>query len=270
MKEKINMKKSSILFLLISAFFFTQCAKDSAPVIEDPDLFKAGNLLATGASAGDLLSGETFSNMVIEAVYNPGFRPTAAAMANFTSFLQERTFKDNINVVYRELPSPGLNEISIQQAAELEDENRTLYNEGNTLALYIYFTDAIAEGDDLQGGLVTLGAVYRNTSMIVYEQTVKFLGSQSSQITESDVETATLMHEFGHLLGLVNLGSPQVNTHDDPISPNHCIIDGCLMRAEIEFGQGMMGMLESMAAKGEVVPILDSECILDLQANGGQ
>lgn len=264
------MKKSPVLVLLISALFFTQCAKDEAPVNEDPDQFKAGNLLTTGASAADILGDETYSNMVIEALYNPGFRPTAEAMANFVSFLQDRTFKDDINVVYREIPSPGLNEISIQQAADLEDDNRTLYNEGNTLALYIYFSDAIAEGDDLQSGLVTLGAVYRNTSMIVYEQTVKFLGSQSSQVTAADVETATLMHEFGHLLGLVDLGSPQVNEHDDPVSPNHCITEGCLMRAEIEFGSGMMGMLESMAAKGVAVPALDSECILDLQANGGQ
>ena len=264
------MKKSSILFLLLSSLFLLQCAKDDEINNDNSSQLKSENLLATGASAGDFLGNDTYSNLVIEAVYNPGFRPTAAAMANFVTFLQQRTFKNDISIVYRDLPSPGLNEISIQQAADLEDDNRTLYNEDNTLALYIYFTDAIAEGDDLQSGLVTLGAVYRNTSMIVYEQTVKFLGAQSSEITEADVETATLMHEFGHLLGLVNLGSPSVNTHDDPTSPNHCIIEGCLMRAEIEFGDGMMGMLESLAAKGPAVPSLDSECILDLQANGGQ
>jgi len=247
-----------------------QCAKDDDAPAEMPDNSKAANLLATGASASDILGNTNYSNMVIEAVYDPGFRPTASAMANFINFLQERTFKENISVVYREIPSPGLNEISIQQAADFEDENRTLYNEGNTLAIYIYFSDALAEGDDLQSGLVTLGAVYRNTSMIIYESTVKFLGSKSSEITEADVESATLTHEFGHLLGLVNLGTPQVNFHDDPISPNHCIVDDCLMLAEIEFGDGMMSMLQSRVGKGPIVPVLDAECIRDLQGNGGQ
>lgn len=264
------MKLRTYLILLCTAIFLTQCAKDDDGPAEMPDDFKAANLLATGASAGDILGNANYSNLIIEAVYNPGFRPTAAAMANFVNFLQERTFKEDISVVYRELPSTGLDEITIQQAADLEDENRTLYNEGDTMTIYIYFTDALAEGDDLQSGLVTLGAVYRNTSMIIYESTVKFLGSQSSEISEADIESATLMHEFGHLLGLVNLGTPQVNVHDDPISPNHCIIDGCLMLAEIEFGAGMMGMLQSRVGKGAIVPVLDAECILDLQGNGGQ
>lgn len=264
------MKYRTILIFFFAAMFFAQCAKDNGGSNELPEDFKAGNLLATGASANDLLDNTTYSKMVIEAVYNPGFRPTAAAMTNFVSFLQARTFKEDISVVYREIPSPGYEDISIQQAADLENENRTLYNQGDTIAIYIYFSDTMAEGDDFQGGLVTLGAVYRNTSMIVYSETVKFLGSKSSEITEADVETATLTHEFGHLLGLVNLGSPAVNTHDDPISPNHCIIDGCLMRAEIEFGEGLMGVLESRVGKGSVVPVLDAECILDLQDNGGQ
>ena len=99
---------------------------------------------------------------------------------------------------------------------------------------------------------------------------MKFLGAQSQEITEADIESATLMHEFAHLFGLINLGSPQVNIHDDPLSPNHCIVENCLMLAEIEFGQGMMGMLESRVGKGSVVPSLDAECILDLQANGGR
>ena len=264
------MKIRTFFVFLCTAMLLIQCAKDDNGPADQPDDSKVGNLLATGASASDLLGNANFSNMVIEAVYNPGFRPTATAMTNFVTFLQERTSKVDISVVYRELPSTGLNEISIQQVADFEDENRTLYNDGDTIAVFIFFADTIAEGDDLQGGLVTLGAVYRNTSMVIFEETVKFLGAQSSQITESDIESATLMHEFGHLFGLVNLGTPQVNIHDDPLSPNHCIVDNCLMLAEIEFGQGLMGMLESRVGKGPIVPTLDAECILDLQSNGGQ
>ena len=263
------MKKIVFLPFLFFSLLLIQCSKDD-PITEPTPDFKAANLLATGASANDLLANDTYSNMVIEAVYNPGFRPTALAMADFVSFIEERTFKNDISVVYREIPSEGVETFSIQQAADQESDVRTLYNEDDTIAIYIYFSDANAEGDDPDNQLVTLAAAYRNTSLIVYEKTIKALAAQSSQITEADIEAATLMHEFGHLFGLVDLGTPQVNQHQDPISENHCIVDDCLMQAEIQFGGGMMGMLESLAAKANPAPALDAECILDLQANGGK
>ena len=133
------MKLRTYFVLLFSALLLIQCSKDDNGPVEMPEDFKAGNLLATGASASDILGNSNFSNLVIEAVYNPGFRPTAAAMANFVNFLQERTFKEDISIVYRELPSTGLNEITIQQAADFEDENRTLYNDGDTIAIFIFF-----------------------------------------------------------------------------------------------------------------------------------
>jgi hypothetical protein len=42
------------------------------------------------------------------------------------------------------------------------------------------------------------------------------------------------------------------------------------MRAELEFGSGLMSMLESRVGKGAVVPEPDSECLLDLSSNGGR
>ena len=75
--------------------------------------------------------------------------------------------------------------------------------------------------------------------MVIYEATVRNLALNNSQVTIEDVETATLNHEFGHLLGLVNLGSVPVNDHEDPSAEHHCDINGCLMRAELEFGGGL-------------------------------
>lgn len=240
---------------------------DDGPVVID----KSANLLATGASANDILSNDNFDRLLIEIAFVQGFRPTTEAMNNFENYLRERTFKTNIDVEYKSLPETDETELTLQQIAELENENRTAYNDGNTLAIYIFFADAPAEGDDLSEGLVTLGAVYRNTSMVIYEKTVKTLAGRSLTITNADVETAVLNHEFGHLFGLVNLGTVAVNPHEDSEAMNHCNVDGCLMRAELEFGDGIMSMLESRASRGSaVVPDIDAECILDLQNNGGR
>ncbi len=249
------------------------CAKDDNPdTINEPGIDKSANLLATGDSAHDILANTNYTDLLIEVAYVEGFRPTPVAMDNFETFLQERTFKQNITIQYRSLPSPGEETLTLQEVADLETENRTAYNEGNTLAIYIYFADAPSDSDDEQQGLVTLGAVYRNTSMVIHESTVRAIAGRSALITIADVEEAALSHELGHLIGLVNLGSPAVNSHEDPQSNNHCDVDNCLMQAEIEFGSGLMGILESraIAGKGQAIPALDSQCLLDLQANGGQ
>jgi len=107
--------------------------------------------------------------------------------------------------------------------------------------------------------------------MVIYESTIRQLASQSNFITVSDVETATLSHEFAHLLGLVNFGTDPINDHEDTEAANHCNVSGCLMRAELQFGVPTMKLLEKNAAKGAApVPGLDAECILDLENNGGR
>ncbi|MEM1257311.1 MAG: hypothetical protein AAGC45_01290 [Bacteroidota bacterium] len=293
--------KKIFSFYLFFLFFLVACSSgdgDDAPDPSDDDgqasVDKSQNLLATGASANDLLSNANFDRILVEIAYVTGFRPTPQTMDNFMQYLQERTFKQNIEVEFLELDSPEEETLTLQEIADLEGENRTAYNEGTTLAVYIYFADAPSDGDDEDEGLVTLGAVYRNTSMVIFERTIRTLAGRSLIITNTDVETATLNHEFGHLFGLVDLGSVPVNDHEDPEAPNHCVVDGCLMQAQLTFGspaarilvssadkdlvsacslsgQSIMNMLESNAARNvAVVPLLDAECILDLQNNGGR
>ena len=265
------MKIFRLIFLVLFLGMAVNCSKSSDDTPDPVDIDKSANLKATGDSAHDILANDNYSRMEIEVVHVAGFQPTQKAMNDFMAFLNERTFKEEIEVIYREVPSSGEEDLTLTEIAEIEDENRTLYNNGETLAIYIYFADAPSVDDDVEEGLVTLGAVYRNTSMIVYESTVRLLAGQSALITNADVETATLNHEFGHLFGLVNLGTPSVNNHEDPDAENHCDIEGCLMRAELQFGGGMMSMLESRTSKGvAATPGLDAECILDLQNNGGK
>lgn len=265
--------KNWYLFLLITFGLLSACSKssdeDTGPA-PPPPVNKSANLTATGASASDILSNDKYTTLRLELAYVRNFRPTPEAVNNLVSFLQQRSFKQEIVVEYLELDSPGEETLTLQEIANLESENRTAYNQDETLAVYIYFADAPAQDDDPDTGAVTLGAVYRNTSMVIHETTIRRLAGQSPLITVADVETATLTHEFGHLFGLVNLGSPEVNPHEDPDAENHCVVQGCLMRAELQFGGGMMSMLVSRAGKGLAVPGLDSECILDLQANGGR
>ena len=286
------------------------CSKNSSDTDDETKTLtaadKKANQLATGDSANDILSNTNFDKLLIEIGYVEGFKPTASAMTQFADYLREHTFKEDIEIIYNELPSPVEDELTLKEIADLETKNRTAYNSGNTLAIYIYFADSPAEGDDLEEGLVTLGAVYRNTSMIIHEATIRKLASRSLLISNADVETATLNHEFGHLFGLVDLGTEMVNDHQSEsensdgvlVGDNHCNQPNCLMRAELQFGgssgkstqfssrklyeDGMkagctlsgktvLSLLEQRTAKGNAATVdLDPECILDIRANGGR
>ena len=296
------MKKSVIFFLSLFFIMFLACSEspsddtitsddDQIGAPENPQELFPGNFLATGASANDILANTNFDKLQVEIAFVEGFRPTDEALNQFQSFLQQFSFKENIELVFTELPSPNEEDLTLQEIASLELENRTVYNNESTLGVYIYFVDAPSEGDDLDEGLVTLGAVYRNTSMVIYERTIRTLAGRSVLLTNADVESATLNHEFGHLLGLVNLGSPPVNAHEDSEAPNHCNVNPCLMRAELEFGVtgkadfatskihsscilnglDLIKKMEANVAKGAAAPPeLDTECQRDLEANGGR
>lgn len=294
-------------FLAACILVFTiSCSKNSSDSDNsDTSVNKSANLLATGDSARDILSNDNFDTLVIEIAYVTGFKPTESAITQFTDYLKEHTFKEEIELVYTELSSPSEDELTLQEIADLETKNRTVFNTGSSLGIYIYFSDAPAEGDDLEDGLVTLGSVYRNTSMIIHEVTVRELATLSSSINEADVETTTLNHEFGHLFGLVDLGTDMVNDHQSEsenedgqlVGDNHCNQIGCLMRAELQFGSStgkslqansiaeyedgiksgcvlsgttVLNLLQQNTAKGENTVDLDAECLLDIRANGGR
>ena len=257
-----------ILSLLLVSLVIYSCSKDDD---SDAPLDKSANLLTTGASANDILSNSEFSKLKIQIAHAPGFAPSQTSMTNFTKFLKEFTFKEDISLEFLEIPSENKDNFTLEEISALEQKHRTAYNSGSSLAIYIYFADAPSDSDDEDEGKVTLGAVFRNTSMVIYESTIRSLNAKSNAISLTDIETATLNHEFGHLLGLVDLGSPEINDHEDEDAENHCNVAGCLMRAELQFAGPMAKMLSSRVSKGSiVVPSLDAECRNDLKGNGGR
>lgn len=260
------MKAFKLLILCMLALANTNCSKDTLG--DSNKIDKSANLKSSGDSANDLLANNLHTKLLIQIAYVQGFQPEQKAVDNFVQFIKERTYKEEIEIVYKQLDSPGVESLDINKIDELETENRTVFNEGSTLALYIYFADAPAKKkEDKDEDLVTLGAVYRNTSMVIYESSIRELTKKSIFINNATVETATLNHEFCHWLGLVDLGTSALSEHEDVDRTNHCNVSGCLMQSQLEFGQGMMKML---AAKNNAIPVLDEKCLADLKSNGGR
>ncbi len=212
-----------------------------------------------GSSANDFLSDNSFTDLIIEIDYVEGFQPTQGALNNLRTFLQERLKKTNISInLDDEIPSPGNSPYTAQQAFDVEKEYRDTNPEGNTLAAYFIILDGQFEDENV------LGFAYFNTSMALMGGTIADNSGGFNQPSRETVETAVLQHEFGHILGLVDNGSPAVQDHVDEENGAHCDVESCLMFFAVQTS-GFMNNLT-----GGNVPDLDSQCIQDLQANGGK
>ncbi|MBW1295025.1 hypothetical protein [Aquimarina litoralis] len=249
----------SILFFV--SFLVVGCSDD------DENNFvldtETGNTKALGTSANDLLSDTNFRGLTVEIISVEGFAPTTTAINSFRNFLEDRLNKpDGITINQRTVPSSGLAPFNISKIRQIETVERTLFNEGDEITVYIYFADGSNETDN--NSKVILGSAYLNTSIVIYEKTLRELSSNPLAPMLSTIEAATLNHEFSHLLGLVNIGTPLQSPHEDSLSLGHCSSENCLMRAAIEFESGMMDLM------GNGVPTLCPICLADLRANGGK
>lgn len=246
-----------VLFLILSG-----CTKDD-PTGEN-GIDRNANLKALGTSAKDLLDDEKFTSMRVEVAYVTGNEPSPTTLSNLKSFLQQRTHKpDGITILTRAVTSSGKAPFSINEIADIEKEIRTTFNTGDEISVFIYYADGSNENDSSTKKVV--GSAYRNTSVVIYAATVNSISGRINGPDKVTVESTVLHHEFGHLFGLVNLGTPLQTAHEDDTSKGHCDVEGCLMNANVQFGTDLIDMVDD-----NNIPRFDDECLRDLLAIGGK
>lgn len=260
------MKK--IMFVISFLVAIVACTTDEASLNSsnnnNSNSTTSANQQNTGSSANDLLSDATYTSMLIELVYVEGFEPSQTAINNFVAFLEARTFKPNgITVEKRAIASPGNAPYTNTEIRAIEDANRTAYNTENQIAVWAFFADGASANNTSEG--VVLGTAYRNTSFVIYEETIHGYSDSALEPSRSLLETTVITHEFGHLLGLTNLGTDLQSDHEDATHPKHCNEENCLMYYAAETGDGIANLITGGSA-----PQLDAQCIADLQANGGK
>jgi len=259
------MKSTSIKITLILCSFLLiiSCKKsdDSEPIAD----YKAENRKSLGLSAEEILSSNTYSKITVEFVYFGLYRPTDLTISRFRDFLGERLNKpEGITIRETSVPEVQGSPFTTAELISVEDENRTAYTSGDTIAVYVFFANGVSSNDT--NNRVTLGTAYLNTSIVVYEKTLQALAASNPSIELSTIETTTLQHEFGHILGLVNLLDDDIHSeHMDTGHPKHCKVEDCLMYFESNSRSKVLERFSGRVA----FPELDPLCIADLQAKGG-
>ena len=254
-----------LMFFLFSFLLFLNysCSNDKSEIDFENGTNISPNRKNTGSSANDFLSSTNYKSLVIEVNYVENFRPNAQTLLNLREFLENRINKPNgITIIENKISPLAKNLYNLNDIVLIENANRTKYNTTGTLAVYLLYINGNAEEDT--DSSKTLGTAYFNTSAVLFEKTIQDLSDEINEPNRISLETTVLLHEFGHLLGLVDLGSNMQNNHLDSSHDKHCDNESCLMYWQVE----NMGILQMMSSGN--IPQLDTNCLLDLQANGGK
>jgi len=254
-----NISSKLILVFTLSILFFSCKSDDSGEAINDPH---AENLKVLGASAEDILSDDIYKSMTVEFAFTGDFKPKEETLNLFRALLSNRLNKPGgINFIQTEISTPLDSSLTLDEIRNLESTHRTAYTTGDNIAVYIYFANGNSNNDTSTS--VTLGTAYRNTSIVVFEKTLTELeANQGSDLLV--LEATTTQHEFGHILGLVNLSNDDIHPtgHEDTAHSNHCVVENCLMYFESTNFRSLRNKT--------TVPEFDALCIADLQAKGGK
>ncbi len=223
-----------------------------------------------GAWGVEFLSSKSYTSLLIEIDYESGAQPASEAL---------QALEDAAN---RYLDKPGGIRIESQQMAgkgkgakwtfdEIrahEDVVRTSKKAGSEAALHIMYVNGGSSSDTDQGSV--LGAAYTGSSIVMFKDNIRNtrnncplgLGCPSSD----RVEHAVMVHELGHILGLVNNGIPMQSNHEDPEHEGHSINERSVMYWKVETGN----IFDLLAGGGSLPLDFDADDRADMRAAGGK
>lgn len=257
------MKKTRCL-LLVFLTVLVSCGSDAL----DQDLTdqmnegedQLSNRLPVGASSRDLLSAENYTSLRIEILQVGSYTLPQSSEQYLLNFIEQRLHKPlGVSVVRRSIPATNEEALTIAEIDDIEKEYRASYNNGQELAIYFLVADTDYAIPNV------LGVAYKNTSMAIFQKRIEELSGGLGQVSTSLLTSTVIAHELGHIMGLVNVGSPMRSPHQDEANGKHCTSASCLMYYSVENASGLEDLLGSSEP-----PRLDDFCLEDLKANGGK
>lgn len=247
--------------LLLFLVFNLQACLDSTGTEDEVQVEPYSHTRNPGTSANDFLADSNFTDLVVEVDYMPGYAPNEQALDSLKAFLQQRLHKSSVTIKEPTEISAGNGPYSATEIRNLEEQNRSTFSEGDTLAAYFVILNGKYDEQDL------LGIAYYNTSNAFFGPSYDDASSGFGSPSRYQVEATSFRHEFGHLFGLVANSYSETEMqqdHNDPEHPNHCNNDQCLMYYAMETTDVFGSVF------GDEIPPLDANCRADLQANGGK
>ncbi|TNE87991.1 MAG: hypothetical protein EP330_17035 [Deltaproteobacteria bacterium] len=146
----------------------------------------------------------------------------------------------------------------------IADEHRDAVDDGDTVHFYVVWLDGYLEDDDGSANESVLGVSIGDTRVIAMFKPVIEGSSLLDQVRRFS-EQLVLTHEFGHAVGLVNNGIPNLAEHHDAEHGAHCTNDRCVMYWALEGAGEVAQFAQNYVTTGSTV-VFDQDCLDDAAA----
>ena len=180
----------------------------------------------TGSCRYEILQSDKYSRLHIEVDYVTDQAPDSDAIDLLKQRIKETTDKTSISVSQNSFGSTD-SSYSLEEILDIEKAQRERYKSGNTFIIHILYLNGEYQDNDQ-----TLGLAYKGSSFVIFKEKIE--DAAFLLISAEDIEKSVLVHEYGHLVALVNNGYESPHDHEDPDHPNHSNNDESVMYWAIE------------------------------------
>jgi hypothetical protein len=157
---------------------------------------------------------------------------------------------------------------SDDQLRSLARDSFDLEAAATEVTMHLLFVDGRYHASGSEG--VVLGVALDDTHLVIFSAEVESACGGAGpllrdRLCESLLSTV-LIHEIGHVIGLVNRGLPMVADHEDGAHPRHDVSQDCVMYFAAESDR-IVDLLIARITGGETAPLgFDAACQADIAA----
>jgi hypothetical protein len=180
----------------------------------------------------------------VELDHPAGLAPHPDAVARLDARIEDLTGQPvEVDVQVEDIRAVG--KVTLDEISTTERSYRDApHVSGDSAGIYIlYVRGEFAESDQV------LGIAYAGYSVVVFREIVESAGTPRPGgecagllgPTPCEIERAVLVHEVGHLLGLVNINYESKSDHWDDTHGHHCSDESCVMYWQIEVRSPLPG-----------------------------
>ena len=161
----------------------------------------------------EILQDDKYSKLHIEINYVSGYEPSSDALDLLRQRINEVTDKKSVTISQDSFGSTDTS-YSLEEILDIEESQRKKFKDGDEFVIHILYLNGEFEDNEN-----TLGLAYKGSSFAIFQEKIE--DAAFLFISSEDIEKSVLVHEYGHLLGLVNMGYTSPHDHEDKDHPHH-------------------------------------------------
>ena len=172
-------------------------------------------LAAVGTMAKTYLQPSPARSLVVEVDWMSGRKPASSSLAHLESILRRELAKpEGVVVRFGGEMATTRSSWTVNDMVAAERQFRAERSGGDRVTMWIAFV-----GGSFADAGSALGAAFAASAAVVFRDRIG--DATSALLLASEIERSVLVHEAGHILGLVNIGYRSAADHEDPAHPHH-------------------------------------------------